>query len=302
MIKAVNLNKKFGKKTVINNANFEITEPAIIGLVGNNGSGKTTLVNLIMGYLKPSGGELKVLDFTPYNNVNVSTGVALVDEHYSYDISQKISKTLADIKDFNKNFNIDKAHEVVDMFNLKGSLIPLKMSKGMKMQFAIAIGMGLDKPIIMFDEPVAGLDEKSRYKFYEYIINDFAANPRTIIISTHLLGELNTLINQLIIIDDDGKVMHYNDTEQLISQYVKLTGAIEDINLLKICRKFYNPITLGNIKEVVIENDLTQEELNFIKTANIKRTQLKCNDICRILVNKEEALYERKHITNSERD
>lgn len=226
------------------------------------------MFNIIAGNSKVSSGTALSLDENPVKNIKLLHKVSIISDKMRFNPTLSLSKILNEHNVCNSHFDLTKANRIISLFNLSLDKKYSKLSTGMKAQFNIAIGLSLNSEITLLDEPVAGLDSSSRRKFYNLIVEDFIENPRLIIISTHLISELEKCIDSIIIINK-GNIIYSCDIEVLQQKMIRLDGSIKLINILTQDKKIYDEQEIMGVKSVVIINSLSSEERKFIESNNI---------------------------------
>jgi ABC-2 type transport system ATP-binding protein len=206
-IKIENITKTYGKKTSLNNISFELEENKIYGLLGRNGAGKTTLMHLIAGHISPSDGSVTLNGQNPFNNRDVLKNICLINESGNFNQSLKIKDVL----------------KISSQFNLDRNLRIKSLSKGMESALGILIGLACRSAVTIFDEPYIGLDAALRARFYELLLEEYENEPRTFILSTHLIDEVSNLFEEVIILQE-GKLVLQEQAEVLIEKSISVTG------------------------------------------------------------------------------
>ncbi|OAS86759.1 MULTISPECIES: ATP-binding cassette domain-containing protein [Metabacillus] len=222
-IKIENITKTYGKKISLNNISFELEENKIYGLLGRNGAGKTTLMHLIAGHISPSDGSVKLNGLNPFNNRNVLKNICLINESGNFNQSLKIKDVLKISSLFYPNWNKEIAENLLIEFNLDRNLRIKSLSKGMESALGILIGLACRSAVTIFDEPYIGLDAALRARFYELLLEEYENEPRTFILSTHLIDEVSNLFEEVIILQE-GKLVLQEQAEVLIEKSISVTG------------------------------------------------------------------------------
>lgn len=201
VIQCEDLTKSFGKLKAIDHLSFEIEENKITGLIGRNGAGKTTLLKMIAGYLKPTSGELKVFSEKPFNSLNVSANTMFVDDTMTFSDSMTLVDILIEVASFYPNWNSSLASGLFDYFSFNPNQPHNNLSKGSKSTFNSILGIASRCPLTIFDEPTTGMDSAVRKDFYRALLKDYLEYPRTIILSSHLLSELEEILEDILLIN-----------------------------------------------------------------------------------------------------
>lgn len=199
------ISKSYGKKEALNNINLSIERGKIIGLLGPNGSGKTTLIKLINGLLTPNGGEITV-DGNRIGNESRLAVSYLPDKTYLPDW-MKVSDIFKMFTDFYGNFEIEKARDMLGRLNISEGERLKALSKGNKEKVQLILVMSRNAKLYLLDEPIGGVDPAAR----DYILNTIITtyNPdASVIISTHLISDIEKVLDEAIFIDRGQIVLH----------------------------------------------------------------------------------------------
>lgn len=218
----------YGKKAVLKHINIEIKQNRIIGLVGKNSAGKTTLLQTIAGQIMPQKGELNVLGGNPIQDLGVRKQII-----YSCDsVFHKENNKLSILMDFYEmtfpNFNRTLAEKLMVFFQLNPVDKYKTLSKGRVSLFNFICAIATRAELTLFDEPVVGMDITTRKKVYEIILRDYMEFPRTIIISSHILGELENILSEIIMIDH-GEIVLYEEIDTLKEMAYRVDGDRETV-------------------------------------------------------------------------
>ncbi len=206
-----NLKKSYGKKTALNIGDLEFEKGKIVGLLGPNGSGKTTFIKLVSGLLTADAGDIKV--------GGISIGVEtkrivsyLPDTNYLFDW-MKTKDVIAFFKDFYKDFDEKLALSMLDKLgiDLKQSL--KSMSKGTKEKVQLILVMSRRAKLYLLDEPIGGVDPAARDYILKTIISNYNEEA-VVIIATHLIGDVENVLDDFIFIDD-GKVVLSGSVDEI---------------------------------------------------------------------------------------
>ena len=198
LLECVNLGKKFGDRTVLNNVNLVVPRGKIIGLLGKNGTGKTTLIKLINGLLTPTSG--KVLVNEKEIGVESKIVISYLPERTYLDKSMTVEKVIEFFKDFYSNFDEEKARQLLKDLDLDTSLKLSKMSKGMLEKVQLVLVMSRKADLYILDEPLGGVDPATRDYILDTILTNFNEGA-SVIISTHLIADVERILDEVIFID-----------------------------------------------------------------------------------------------------
>ncbi|MGE5628982.1 MAG: ABC transporter ATP-binding protein [Solirubrobacterales bacterium] len=211
VIKINGLTKSYFKKNALNGTSLQVDKGKIMGLLGPNGSGKTTLLKIAAGLLKESSGEILIDGKAPgvYTKSVVSY---LPDTNYLYKW-MKIKDAVSFYKDFYKDFQIDKANELLDFMGLQEDLKVNSLSKGMLEKFNLTLSLSRKAKLYLLDEPLGGVDPTSREKIIDAILNNYSEDS-SMIVTTHLVNDIERLFDEVAFISE-GKIVLNGSAEDL---------------------------------------------------------------------------------------
>lgn len=211
LLEIKNLYKNYGEKQVLNNITLTVPRGKIIGLLGKNGIGKTTLIKLINGLLTPTKGEIifEGEKIGPQSKLNI----AYLPERTYLDKSMTINETLKFFKEFYSNFDIDKAKDLLKKLDLDENQKIIKMSKGMQEKVQLVLVMSRKADLYILDEPLGGVDPATRDYILDTILTNFNEGA-SIIISTHLISDIERILDEVIFIDK-GEIKLISDADEL---------------------------------------------------------------------------------------
>ena len=214
LLKINNVNKKYGHFKALDNVSLTLSKGKIIGLLGPNGSGKTTLIKIINGLLKEYDGEILV-DGNKIGEKSRKIISYLPDENYFQDWMY-VRDVLGIFSDLYEDFDKEKCLSLINRFNLDKNMKIKAMSKGMKEKFQLSLVMSRKAKIYILDEPIAGVDPAAREVILDVILNNYEKES-LVLISTHLISDLETIFDDVIFLKD-GKVVLHQETEELRTQ------------------------------------------------------------------------------------
>ncbi len=222
MNELVGLTKSYDKKNVaVNNITLTLPKGKIIGLLGPNGSGKTTLIKMLNGLLTPTQGSIKING--QYVGVDTKAQVAYLPDRTYLSGGQKISEILDFFSDFYADFSKEKAIEMLQSLNIDPSVKLKTLSKGNKEKVQLILVMSRQASLYILDEPIAGVDPAARDYILRTIINNY--NPdATVIISTHLIGDIEQVLDEVIFMRY-GHLVLYTSVDNIREQHGKSVDA-----------------------------------------------------------------------------
>jgi ABC-2 type transport system ATP-binding protein len=211
LVKCHNLCKKFDNKEILKNVNLTIPNGKIIGLLGKNGMGKTTLIKLINDLLTPTSGEIFIKGEKP--GVNSKKIISYLPERTYLDKNMQVSQILTMFEEFYENFNKEKAIKLLKDLNLDINKQVSKMSKGMQEKLQLILVMSREAELYILDEPLGGIDPATRDYILDTILANFNENA-SIIISTHLISDIERILDEVIFIDN-GQIVLTSSADKL---------------------------------------------------------------------------------------
>ncbi|HLV09161.1 MAG TPA: ABC transporter ATP-binding protein [Halanaerobiales bacterium] len=204
---------------------IKINYPAgkISGLIGPNGSGKSTMLKAIVGLVNPGAGEIKVFGQKP--DRKTKDKIAFLPEINYFYKEMSISRVMNLYDNQFSNFNYQKATEILDFMNLKPEMRVKNLSKGMVGRLKLVLAMSREVPLIIMDEPLAGIDPKSRASILEGLISAYDAERQTIILSTHEVMEAEKFFDYVVFLDM-GEIVLQGNADDLRAEHGK---SIQDL-------------------------------------------------------------------------
>lgn len=211
LLKCTNISKNFGDKKILKNINLTINEGKIIGLLGKNGTGKSTLIKLINDLLTPTSGNI-LIDGKQIG-IDSKNIISYLPERTYLDKSMTVEETLRFFEDFYDNFDSKKAKKLLKDLNLDIKQKLSKMSKGMQEKVQLVLVMSRKAKLYILDEPLGGVDPATREYILDTILTNFEEGA-SVIISTHLISNIERILDEVIFIND-GEIILHEDADKL---------------------------------------------------------------------------------------
>ena len=211
LLECVNINKSFGDKKILKEVNLTIPRGKIIGLLGKNGTGKSTLIKLINDLLTPDSGSILVNG----KEVGIDSKkiISYLPERTYLDKSMTVDQVLEYFEDFYDNFDSKKARGLLKDLDLDTTQKLSKMSKGMQEKVQLVLVMSRRADLYILDEPLGGVDPATRDYILDTILTNFNEGA-SVIISTHLISDVERILDEVIFIDK-GKIILQSDSDEL---------------------------------------------------------------------------------------
>jgi ABC-2 type transport system ATP-binding protein len=234
-LRAVCVNKSYGKQQVLHALDLDLQPGCIYGLIGRNGAGKTTLLGILSGQNTMDSGSVTYGGEPVWENT-----AALADLCFSRELNGAAGDPRAalKVKDylragaiFYPHWDAEYAQALIRRFGLEKDLKKTvnKLSKGQMSMVTITLALASRAPVTLLDEPVAGLDVVAREDFYRLLLDDYAQTNRTFVVSTHIIEEAAAVFERVIVLDE-GRILENAPTEELVGQFRYLSGEESAVN------------------------------------------------------------------------
>lgn len=204
LVECKNLSKNYGDKKALSNINLTIPRGKIIGLLGRNGSGKSTLIKLLNDLLMPTTGEI----FINGKKVGIESKkiISYLPERTYLDREMTVKQVLEYFADFYENFKPEKAKKLLKDLKLEENQRISKMSKGMQEKLQLILVMSREAELYILDEPLGGVDPATREYILDTILSNFSEGS-SVIISTHLISDIERILDEVIFINEGNVVL-----------------------------------------------------------------------------------------------
>lgn len=254
-----NLTKYYGRTCALNGIDLTIESGKIYGLLGKNGAGKTTMLNLITNRLFPTEGTIFIDGEAVLENDKALGKVFYMTEKNLYPDTMKVRDMFKWTKSFYPKFDLDYAAELCQKFKLDTGKKIKALSTGYSSIAKLIAALSSNAQILIFDEPVLGLDATHRDLFYKLIIQSYIANPKTIIISTHIIEEISDLIERVVIINNK-KIIIDDSVENLLASGYSVSGPKATVESFISGRRCIATDCLSGFSRAALIGKLTSEE------------------------------------------
>lgn len=228
--KIISINKldyryKKSKKSAIKIDHLDVNDNQLIGLIGANASGKTTLMKIISGYLRDKQGAISVMSGNPQKDDNIRKEIIYSSNDMAIDKSDTPSKLIKYCEFAYPNFDRGFALKLLEIFEIELKKPVIKMSQGQISIVHFTCALAARAKVTLLDEPFNAIDIAKRKTLQEVMLKDFMKNPRTIIISSHHLDELENILSEIILINNGGFVF-YEDIDSVREMLFRADGDI----------------------------------------------------------------------------
>jgi len=270
--------QRYGDVVALDDVTLTIRPGTITGLLGRNGSGKSTLAGLVAAFRRPTAGRVLVDGEDPWENERVVPGVCFVRESGDVLDDYSLKDNLAYVSGARPTFSHELAGELMDLFELEPQRKPSKLSRGKKSAFGIVLGLASRAPLTILDEVHLGLDAPSRYAFYDALLADYAEHPRTLVLSSHLIDEIERLLEDVVVLDR-GRVLVTQDAESLRAEGVSVTGPATAVQEFVAGREVLATQRLGGTVQTTVRGALVEGDVRRAREAGVELGPVPLQDL-----------------------
>ncbi|MDR0831526.1 MAG: ABC transporter ATP-binding protein [Bacillales bacterium] len=225
LVETRNLVKYFSDVVALKGINLSLEEGKIIGLLGPNASGKTTLIKVLVGLLKEYQGEV----FVDGQDLGVHTKeiVSYLPDGDHIFPRYTVNQCIDFYKTFFNDFNESKAVDLINMFSIPLNKQIKHLSKGTIEKVQLVLTLSREAKLYIFDEPIAGVDPATRDLIFDLILNHYNKGS-SILISTHLIYDVEPILDDVIFIKEGNIVLH-KDKVDVVAEYGSVEGAFKEM-------------------------------------------------------------------------
>ena len=252
------VSRRFGKTQALADVSFEVPENQICGLLGRNGAGKTTMMSIVAGHDRADTGRAQVFGTDPFEHATAMGAVSFIRDNQRYPDDYYLKHVLRVGPLFHENWSAEVADEVVDRFRLPAKPAVKKYSRGQLSGLGVLIGLASRAPLTIFDEPYLGLDATARQTFYDLLIREYTEHPRTILMSTHLIDEMEGLLERVVVLDR-GRVVRDETVEDAQQAAYLASGPASAVEKMVAGSRVLRTHRVGGLVSLTVEGSLTPE-------------------------------------------
>lgn len=283
VISVKGLTQRYGTGRIIySDLSFEVPKGRILGLLGKNGTGKTTTINILMGYLRPQKGECRIFDepITSLSPATRSRIALLIEGHVQYSFM-----TIAQIEKFYSRFyprwNSDAYYELMKKLHVSPGQRISSMSCGQRSQVALGLILAQNADLLVLDDFSLGLDPGYRRLFADYLREFAKAEDKTVFMTSHIIQDLERLIDDCIILDY-GKILTQMPVDDLLRDFSRYTFISSDDFTLPEDDAIINPSHINTLTELFTFKDMDYVrgylDHNNINYSDLHRTEMSLED------------------------
>ncbi|QMW64763.1 ABC transporter ATP-binding protein [Mumia sp. ZJ1417] len=270
---------RYGRgEPALDGASFSLRPGTITGLLGRNGAGKSTALALLASLRRPTSGTVRVDGRDPFENAVVMAGVQLVRESGDVLRDTSVEETLGYYSELRPTWDTDFATALLDRFGIDPAHCPDRLSRGKQSALGCVIGLASRAPLTIFDETYLGMDAPSRYAFYDALLDDYTDHPRTIVVSSHLIDEVERLFEDVVVIHE-GKTLLAETADTVRDRAISLVGPTSAVAKLTDGRRTLSTRSLGGSTQITLEGSLDPAELALARDAGVEVARVSLQDL-----------------------
>ena len=260
-VRTEDLSVRFAGVPALDRLDLRLAPGKIHGLLGRNGSGKSTLAATLAGFRRPDagrvwieGGDLGTAQ-EPYENAVVTSRVCLIRESGDRPDAVPVKHAVGLAAALRPYWDADLAGDLLDRFEIPLNKKIQKLSRGKKSALGVVLGLASRAPLTIFDESYLGMDVPSRNLFYDALLADYTEVPRTIVLSTHLVSEVSTLLEEVVILDN-GHLVTQSPVDALRGRGASIVGPAAAVDEFTGSFTVLAQERLGGTKSTTVLGDL----------------------------------------------
>ncbi len=246
-----NVSKSYGATHALNGVSLNLEAEKIYGLLGRNGAGKTTLIEIITNKLFADTGEVLIDGEHACENDRAQAKLYCMTEGNVHPWNMKVKEGFRWACEFHPRFDSSYAITLAEKFRLDADKQIRRLSSGYSSVFKLILTLASGAPVLIFDEPVLGLDAAFRELFYKELIALYSVAPKTMIIATHLVDEVADLLEEVIILKE-GAVALDEPVESVLQRAYTVSGEGERVDTFAAGKKVIHEETIGKFKAATI--------------------------------------------------
>ncbi|GAA1612247.1 ABC transporter ATP-binding protein [Leucobacter chromiireducens] len=272
------LGRSYRGTTALDGVTLDIQADVITGLRGRNGAGKTTLMSLLTAQDRPSSGSITIDGHDPFERAETIERMCFVRDNQRYPDDYKLKHAIQAARIFYPNWSQELADRLIAKFRIPTKPVVKKFSRGQLSALGIVLGLASRAPITFFDEPYLGLDATARSIFYDELLRDTVERPRTIILSTHLIDEMDRLLERVIVLDQ-GRVVRHADVEELRGDAYQVAGKAAALAEFLAGRPVLSRRGIGGLASAVVSEPPTPDARAAAAAAGLEITPVSLQDL-----------------------
>jgi ABC-2 type transport system ATP-binding protein len=258
-VQAVDLSKRYRRTVALDHVNLQLEEGLVHGLFGHNGAGKTTLMSIATAQGFASAGRVEIFGQRPYEHAAVLERMCFIREGQNYPNDLRPVDAIKVAELFYPRWDARLAKHLTQALSIPMKGRMRRLSRGQSSAVGVTIGLASRADITFFDEPYLGLDAMARQVFYEAVQESYARDPRTIVLSSHLIDEVANLVANVVVLDH-GRVLVDQEKNALLAGGSRIIGLAEPVERFVTGRDVIGRETLGPYLALTVMGELTSQD------------------------------------------
>jgi ABC-2 type transport system ATP-binding protein len=284
LIEIRNVSKNYGETRALKNISLTLAPDKIYGLLGRNGAGKTTLVNIINNKIFATSGQVLVDGESAEENDHAQSKIFCMTENNIHPKHMRIKEGFRWTSEFYPMFDMEYAGALADKFELDTNKYIKKLSTGYGSIFKLVLTLASGATVLIFDEPVLGLDANHREMFYRELIAYYSEHPKTVVISTHLIDEVAEVLEEVVILKN-GEIMLAQPIESVLQLAYTVSGASTDVEKYALGKNVIREESFGNLKSATLFQNRTRADRDAVRDLGLEITSARLQEIFVSLTN-----------------
>lgn len=277
-IEVKQVSKSYGKAAALKNVSAVFRDGKITGFLGRNGAGKTTLLNIITNRIFADQGTVLIDGEPAVENDRAQGKIFYMTEKTLYPGDLSIRDVVGMTRNFYPQFSMETAASLADGFGLQLRKKIGELSTGYQSIFKLVLTLASNAPVMIFDEPVLGLDANHREQFYKALIAHYNETPTTVVLSTHLIEEAAGLLEEVVIIKE-GEVLLTQPVEDVLKLAYTVTGSQESVDRYTAGKRVIREEVLGRYKAATIFQHRNGSDHEDLAQLGLERTQARLQEL-----------------------
>ena len=283
-IEMKNLTKYYGKTLALHDVSLSLEPGKIYGLLGRNGAGKTTLLNLLTDKITPSSGRVQLDGKAVAGNDEALGKIYYMMEKNLFPPAMRVQECFHWTKVFYPGFEMPYALELAQTFGLNTRKRVKELSTGYLSIFKAICALSSKASILLFDEPVLGLDANHRHLLYRELLERFSQTGSTMLISTHLIEEVSSVLEETIVLKE-GEVILFQNVEELLSSAYMVYGEARNVDRFLDSRKGMGEESMGKFKSAIVLQRLAEKDIQELSELDLESGKVELQKLFIALTN-----------------
>jgi ABC-2 type transport system ATP-binding protein len=267
-VSARRLVKRYKKALALDDVSLEFADGLVHGLFGHNGAGKTTLMSIVTAQGFATSGEVAVYGQRPYENTAALERMCFIREGQGYPNDARPKDAFKVARMFYPRWDQALADHMTEALAIPVDTRIKRLSRGQNSAVGVTIGLAARADVTFFDEPYLGLDAMARQVFYEAVAVSYARDPRTIVLSSHLIDEVASLVANVVVLDH-GRVLIDQDRDSLLRRAARIIGPAQEVRAFTAGREVIHTDAMGPYLAATVTGPLSDADRAALAAASL---------------------------------